>query len=715
MMMAAPIFETWEPKDPKLCDVAAAMTAWRERVTQSDAVRFMDFGRRTDLAMETTETPTTCADLVLRMITATASAEALGQWLGEALQVLSAAASVRDPRVLNALWPRQQCTVADCGFCDAMDASIQLEVSLESAHVVCDSPLALYHALVSWRNEPTTTECVTLLRAIRECAAPHPSARPLVALVLNLQVGDVLPTHETESAALKFGQTLAGIKRLESDANTRVSQIVVKQAPSGVSVATFNAFVSAIAASGFAFTIGTRYLRKVQTSMQSQAMTMDAATGMSMAPAPMMMPHEQPVWEWLIGSERRLATAPTTSQLKSLHISRYEQSTATFLRLCESLARSTSLQALEINWEWPMDSHARAQETEAMGMLLFSSQSRLRLQSLRLSVLRWSDDVVEAMRRRADRASPPRHERIHIDIHDFQARRSAPPLVLLAAEQTRRLRFNLGRALSCRSALEVMRQSPQLETLDLGMIRPNEEDATMTAASTDGEAPTLSLRELSFFALTDGAAVAVNVTRRSIVAMIDSVRHSLQSLELRLQGPRLDASMASAIVTSCPGLRRLLVSGHDATFLDELLCGYRDGRCRIASLTIELSEDNSASVINLLNQLEDDSQPVTRWLTSLIVNQDCVERDTIRSVGDALVSMLRRNRRLRSIAVVPPLTDDSSISPLNDVAAKFASQPPSRRHRLALLSALRGQALELPECVLLHVWAFSGRPLWRFG
>ncbi|KAJ0408846.1 hypothetical protein P43SY_000742 [Pythium insidiosum] len=223
---------------------------------------------------------------------------------------------------------------------------------------------------------------------------------------------------------------------------------------------------------------------------------------------------------------------------------------------------------------------------------------------------------------------------------------------------------------------------------------------------------TTALKELSFVAMTDDA----DVMRRSILALVCRVGHNLRSLSITAHRPYLDGSIASEILSHCPNLNEMSVEGHDASFLEEVVLGYRDGRCRITTLSLELLPDDNQPMTTLLRALSDDKQNVTRWLKRLVINRrHQLDAATERSVVDALLSMLHQNRTLRMLVVRPPFTDVDARIRLGQLgsSACYASQPPSRRHRLALLSALDHRMPELPECVLLHVWAFSGRPVWR--
>ncbi|GLE09057.1 hypothetical protein PINS_up020623 [Pythium insidiosum] len=206
--------------------------------------------------------------------------------------------------------------------------------------------------------------------------------------------------------------------------------------------------------------------------------------------------------------------------------------------------------------------------------------------------------------------------------------------------------------------------------------------------------------------------------RRAVLEILRRVGHQLRCLRIepRLEYTFLDAEFADALMLHCPRLEELQVKCVDATFVDRLLNGYRDRRCFLSTLDIEVRDTEVASLSNLLNALKDPRHAVTTTLQQLVVRVKRVRSTEFpQDLAHAIIEMLQVNHELWSLRVVPSIFDRDILAQFEALPSKYTRQTMTRRHRAALLSVLHrfGQR-DFPSEALGSVFDLCARPVWRF-
>ncbi|GLE03828.1 hypothetical protein PINS_up012739 [Pythium insidiosum] len=341
----------------------------------------------------------------------------------------------------------------------------------------------------------------------------------------------------------------------------------------------------------------------------------------------------RPPWHWF----------KADAAVVGLHIRRDDQTPGSFSQLCRHLSSAHMLKELHLEVNFSSTARENRHAIETLGDALFAS--KLCVETLTLHVVSPTKSTATALLRGAKRDKAACHQRIELLVDN---RLPGPmeglhQILRVVCQHTRQLVVRPTTLLTCTAVRKIMDNTRGLQLLDVGAMDCSDchvwEEDNGCQPSASSALHTLAIAPVWSMSCEDG----LSYPRRAVLEILRRVGHQLRCLRIepRLEYNFLDAEFADALMLHCPRLEELQVKCVDATFVDRLLNGYRDHRCFLSTLDIEVRDTEVASLSNLFNALKDPRHAVTTTLQQLVVRVKRVRSTEFpQDLAHAIIEML---------------------------------------------------------------------------
>ncbi|KAJ0392428.1 hypothetical protein ATCC90586_008025 [Pythium insidiosum] len=666
----------------------------------------------------------TCAAFKVCWIESGSDARVLAEWLH--LVQLAARAG---PAVFQLLYAPYACwhAQADCAFCERNERRVSVELLCaritgrrSSSKITHWNSASVLHAVLThWQGEDDPSASASFKQVCAAIRALVGAARLAPAVPIEL---DVVVDLRSREATLPHGDIIS-LRNIVSSNQQELLEL-----------------------SAFTVVVGEASIPRAHIDDMAsipRAHIDDMVSDMLLGETPLRfkaLGSQRSEWNWLLESTKMRDMVEhgwLQLSLCELHLTSRRADTKLLAQICEALLPFSSLKSLCLDWTIAASAGAEDNGLEDLNRLLFSEESKVRLDelTLRLQEDGWVDDDSmgsphASPRNRPKERLPLRHKKIELWTGAASCAVVTPLLENAARYPPETLCVVGTTPIHSAKLRDILLTHTFLQRLTLSSIKCDAGDLLELALLSSGveqlgvgrrSAPMQwrHLRALSLHFQTTTADE--EATSKTIDVLLRVLGSRLTELTLSNDGEGFSARTAGVIQDRCPKLQTLSVSGFSRHFLSTLDAGYTIMTAHIRYLTLGLTTTGSKiAVLELFRLLLNDSNRITRVLRELRITEEVLnaryarkkrifptnESDSSkRKFTQAAFSVLAANPRIR--LVLDP-HDPLRGWPGAPVRHRFAMQAelPLLSSRLALLSVLSRKELDVPRDVLEIVWAF---------